>query len=126
VANTRKGRNVLGVDATARAILAAEASGDHVAIVGENRKLLVFPLSQVPEMSRARAFASSATRMAACLTPRCSRFRPASLEGHVRTDLDRVRPELATGSEPRGGRPPAPEGLPEDEQVRVREADPQS
>ena len=28
--------------------------GDHVAIIGENRKLLVFPLSQMPEMSRGK------------------------------------------------------------------------
>ena len=26
--------------------------GDHVAVVGDNRKLLVFPLAQVPEMAR--------------------------------------------------------------------------
>ncbi len=30
------------------------ALGDHVAIVGENRKLLVFPLSEVPEMTRGK------------------------------------------------------------------------
>ena len=30
------------------------AVGDHVAIVGENRKLLVFPLSQIPEMARGK------------------------------------------------------------------------
>jgi topoisomerase IV subunit A len=29
-------------------------AGDHVAIIGENRKLLIFPLSEVPEMSRGR------------------------------------------------------------------------
>jgi topoisomerase-4 subunit A len=28
--------------------------GDHVAILGENRKLLIFPLSEVPEMPRGR------------------------------------------------------------------------
>ena len=28
--------------------------GDHVAIIGDNRKLLVFPLDDVPEMSRGR------------------------------------------------------------------------
>jgi topoisomerase-4 subunit A len=54
VANTRKGRNVLGVDAKERAVVAAEAFGDHVAIVGANRKLLVFPVSQLPEMSRGK------------------------------------------------------------------------
>ena len=28
--------------------------GDHVAIVGENRKMLVFPLVQIPEMGRGK------------------------------------------------------------------------
>ena len=54
VANTRKGRNVLGVDAKERALVAAEVIGDHVAIVGANRKLLVFPVSQLPEMTRGK------------------------------------------------------------------------
>jgi topoisomerase-4 subunit A len=54
VATTRKGRNVLGVDAPAKALVAAEVAGDHVAIVGENRKLLVFPIAQLPEMGRGK------------------------------------------------------------------------
>jgi topoisomerase-4 subunit A len=54
-ANTRKGRQVLNVDGrTARAVLMAPADGDHVAVVGENRKLVVFPLAQVPEMGRGK------------------------------------------------------------------------
>jgi topoisomerase-4 subunit A len=56
-ANTRKGRQVLNVetgkDATSLAII-APVSGDHVAIIGENRKLLVFPLAEVTEMSRGK------------------------------------------------------------------------
>jgi topoisomerase-4 subunit A len=54
VATTRKGRGVLGVDARSRAVVAAPVIGDHVAIVGQNRKLLVFPLSQLPEMGRGK------------------------------------------------------------------------
>jgi topoisomerase-4 subunit A len=34
--------------------VAVEAAGDHVAIVGANRKLLVFPIGQMPEMSRGK------------------------------------------------------------------------
>jgi topoisomerase-4 subunit A len=30
------------------------AAGDHVAVIGENRKLLVFPLAQVPHMARGK------------------------------------------------------------------------
>ena len=51
---TRKGRAVLNVDAPARARLATPADGDHVAVIGENRKLLVFPLAQTPEMARGK------------------------------------------------------------------------
>ncbi|MDQ0510777.1 DNA topoisomerase IV subunit A [Ancylobacter amanitiformis] len=53
VANTRKGKQVLGVDAQ-EACKVMPAVGDTVAVIGENRKLLVFPLSQIPEMTRGR------------------------------------------------------------------------
>ncbi len=54
ISSTRKGRAVLNVDAPALACVVAPAAGDHVATVGENRKLLVFPLAQVPEMARGK------------------------------------------------------------------------
>ena len=54
VANTRKGRQVLNVDAPVTALLAAPAEGDHVAIIGENRKLICFPVSEVAEMGRGK------------------------------------------------------------------------
>ena len=54
VANTRKGRQVLNVDSPHVALLATPAEGDHVAIVGQNRKLLCFPLSEVAEMGRGK------------------------------------------------------------------------
>ncbi len=54
VANTRKGRQVLNVDTPAEALLAIPAEGDHVAIIGENRKLLCFPLSEVAAMARGK------------------------------------------------------------------------
>jgi topoisomerase-4 subunit A len=28
------------------------AAGDHVAVIGQNRKLLIFPLAELPEMSK--------------------------------------------------------------------------
>jgi topoisomerase-4 subunit A len=34
------------------AAVARPLEGDHVAVVGENRKLLIFPLAEVPEMAR--------------------------------------------------------------------------
>jgi topoisomerase-4 subunit A len=54
LSSTRKGRAVINVSAPAAAALIAPAVGDHVAVIGENRKLLVFPLSQLNEMSRGK------------------------------------------------------------------------
>ncbi|MGY6645677.1 MAG: DNA topoisomerase IV subunit A [Salinarimonas sp.] len=54
VANTRKGKQALNVDGKTKAVICAPATGDHIAIVGENRKLLAFPIDQVPEMTRGK------------------------------------------------------------------------
>jgi topoisomerase-4 subunit A len=54
VASTRKGRAVVNVDTGAELKLAVPVEGEMAAIVGENRKLLVFPLEQVAEMARGR------------------------------------------------------------------------
>ncbi|MCW5695485.1 MAG: DNA topoisomerase IV subunit A [Bauldia sp.] len=53
-ANTRKGKQVLNVDGADEARICVAAAGDRVAIIGENRKLLIFPLDQVPEMPRGK------------------------------------------------------------------------
>jgi topoisomerase-4 subunit A len=52
--NTRKGKQVLNVDAPDEARALAPVEGEQVATIGENRKLVIFPLEQVPEMSRGR------------------------------------------------------------------------
>ncbi len=54
VANTRKGKQVMNVAMPDEAKLVVPVSGDHLAVVGENRKMLVFPLVQVPEMGRGK------------------------------------------------------------------------
>ncbi|MBZ8132612.1 DNA topoisomerase IV subunit A [Afifella sp. IM 167] len=54
VANTRKGRQVLNVSGADEAKICVPAVGDHVAVIGQNRKLLVFPARQLPEMSRGK------------------------------------------------------------------------
>jgi topoisomerase-4 subunit A len=54
LAQTRAGRQVLNLGAAARARVCRRVAGDHVAVVGENRKLLVFPLGELPEMGRGK------------------------------------------------------------------------
>lgn len=54
VAMTRSGKKVMNVPPGVEAAVCRVAEGDWVAIVGENRKLLIFPLSDVPELARGR------------------------------------------------------------------------
>jgi topoisomerase-4 subunit A len=54
VANTRKGKQILNVKAPDAACGIAVVEGEQVAAVGENRKMVVFPIEQVPEMTRGR------------------------------------------------------------------------
>jgi topoisomerase IV subunit A len=56
VATTRKGKQVLNVKppAEARLCIPVEEAATHLAVIGENRKLLIFPLAEVPEMSRGK------------------------------------------------------------------------
>ncbi|HUF87796.1 MAG TPA: DNA topoisomerase IV subunit A [Thermohalobaculum sp.] len=54
LAQTRGGRQVLNLKAGVKAVVCTPRTGDHVAVVGENRKLLVFPLAELPEMARGK------------------------------------------------------------------------
>src|SRR5690242_2257379 len=54
VANTRKGKRVLNVKAPDAARAVTPVEGDLVATIGENRKMVIFPIGQVPDMTRGR------------------------------------------------------------------------
>ncbi len=54
LANTRKGKQILNVAMPDEARALAAVEGELVAAIGENRKMVVFPLEQVPEMTRGR------------------------------------------------------------------------
>ncbi|MEH7829776.1 DNA topoisomerase IV subunit A [Gemmobacter denitrificans] len=54
LAQTRAGKQVLTVKEGVRTALCRRVTGDHVAVVGENRKLLVFPLADLPEMAKGK------------------------------------------------------------------------
>jgi topoisomerase-4 subunit A len=51
---TRAGKQVFNLEDGERVVVACSADGDHVATVGSNRKMLVFPLDQLPVMSRGK------------------------------------------------------------------------
>ena len=54
VANTRKGKGIMGLDEPATAAVLVPAAGDHVAVCSADRLMLVFPLSEMPEMVRGK------------------------------------------------------------------------
>ncbi|MFD2233785.1 DNA topoisomerase IV subunit A [Phaeospirillum tilakii] len=54
VAQTRAGKSVLSVAEGERARFCLPVAGDAVAILGDNRKLLVFKLDEIPDMTRGR------------------------------------------------------------------------
>jgi topoisomerase IV subunit A len=54
LANTRKGKQVLNVEPPDEARVMCVVDGEIVAAIGENRKLVLFGLEQVPEMTRGR------------------------------------------------------------------------
>jgi topoisomerase-4 subunit A len=54
VAMTRKGKQVMNLTEPEEARVAVPADGDTVAVIGENRKVLVFPLADVNEMARGK------------------------------------------------------------------------
>ncbi|MBI1239306.1 MAG: DNA topoisomerase IV subunit A [Alphaproteobacteria bacterium] len=53
-ATKRGGKQILNVGEGAEAVACAPVSGDTVAAIGENRKLLLFPLKDVPQMGKGR------------------------------------------------------------------------
>jgi len=54
VGTTRKGKQVLNVQMPNEARAIATVTGDTVAVIGSNHKMVIFPLEQVPEMARGR------------------------------------------------------------------------
>jgi topoisomerase-4 subunit A len=53
-AQTRAGKQVFNLEEGERVTVAVAADGDHVATIGSNRKLLIFPLDQLPVMARGK------------------------------------------------------------------------
>jgi len=57
LSSTRKGKQVLNVSDGAEACVCRPVEGDLVASVGDNKKFLIFPLGDLPEMSRGKGVA---------------------------------------------------------------------
>ena len=86
---TRKGKQVLNLKAPDKARRMTTVDGELVAAIGENRKMVIFKLDQVPEMTRGRGV-------------RLQRYKDGGpvrrhdLQGARRPDLDRRRRAAAS------------------------------
>jgi topoisomerase-4 subunit A len=54
IAQTRTGKQVLNVKGDSIASVCRVVKGDHIAVVGENRKVLIFSIEELPEMGRGK------------------------------------------------------------------------
>jgi topoisomerase-4 subunit A len=111
IARTRSGKQVLNMPAAVEAIACKPADGDHVAVMGDNRKLLVFPLSEVPEIARGRGVILQKHKDGAVVDVKIIRIAEGiswPQGGRTRTEND-LRPWL--GARASAGRM-APNGFP--------------
>ncbi len=53
-AQTKAGKQVFNLDPLAKFLVVTPADGDYVATVGSNRKMLIFPVADLPVMSRGK------------------------------------------------------------------------
>lgn len=118
VAETRKGRQVVNVRAGAKLAVARIISGghDYAAVVGDNRKLVVFPLEELPEMTRGQGVTLQKYRDGGLSDATSFRFEEGLSwamggdTGRTRTEADLTLWRVARGA---GGRMP-PTGFPRD------------
>ena len=116
-AQTRAGKQVFNLDEGERVVVACPADGDHVATIGTNRKMLIFPLDQLPVMSRGKGVLLQRYRdgrLVRCPRVRARR-RPELAEREGRAHHHRAR-ALARPARP--GRPHGAARLPEKQSVR--------
>ncbi len=120
VGTTKKGKQVLNVDMPNEARAITEVLGDTVAVIGENRKMLVFPLDQVSEMARGRGtrlqkYKDGGLSDIAVFDAKAGLTWKDSAGREFSADHEGAR---RVAGQPRRRRPPAAEGFPEVEQVR--------
>ena len=95
----------------AKAVICTPVEGDHVAVIGENRKLLIFPLSQIPVMKKGQGVTLQKYKDCELADVKCFTLKEGlswALGGKTRTETDL---KAWTGNRADAGRLP-PTGFP--------------
>jgi topoisomerase-4 subunit A len=102
LAQTRAGKQVLSPGKDEKAIVCVPTSGDAVAFVGENRRLLVVDLAEIPEIARGRGVILQRYRMGKLADAKVFRLADGLSwrQGENRT---RTETDLTAWRGPRGG-----------------------
>ncbi|HEY1798494.1 MAG TPA: DNA topoisomerase IV subunit A [Stellaceae bacterium] len=102
LAQTRAGKQVLNPGKDARACLCIPVEGDAIAFVGENRRMVVVDIADVPEMTRGRGVILQRYRMGGLQDAKCLRLAEGlswrQSDTRTRTEVD-----LVPWRGPRGG-----------------------
>ncbi len=94
VAFRRAGKQVLNGEA---AVVCLEAAGDHVAVIGDNGKLLIFPLAELPEMPRGKGVKLQSYREGGLARRQCVRQPRTERPGPTAPAAPAPGPSGATG-----------------------------
>ena len=85
VALRRSGKQVMNIPAGTEATVCTFVEGDSVAVIGENRKLLIFPLAEVPELARGRGVILQRFKDGNLLDARCFAWKEGLRDANGRT-----------------------------------------
>ncbi|QAY76577.1 DNA topoisomerase IV subunit A [Sphingosinicella sp. BN140058] len=118
IAETRKGKQIVNVRTGAKLVIVQPVGteDDYVAVVGENRKMIVFPIGELPEMGRGQGVQLQRYRDGGLSDAKTFRFADGlswgmgGSTGRIRTETDLSPWRTARGA---GGRMP-PVGFPRD------------
>jgi topoisomerase-4 subunit A len=112
LAQTRAGKQVLTPAKGARAQVCVPAEGDAAALVGENRRLLIVDLAEIPEMTRGRGVILQRHRLGGLVDAKVFRLAEGLTwrqgENRIRTETDLSPWRGARGAAGRG----VPQGFP--------------
>ena len=89
LAQTKNGKQILNLGDGNKAVAFAPVEGDTIAVVGTNRKMLLFPLSELPEMARGRGVILQKYSGGQLSDVKCFKFK----EGLTWQSGDRTRTE---------------------------------
>jgi topoisomerase-4 subunit A len=85
VALRRSGKQVMNIPTGTEAAVCTYVEGETVAVIGENRKLLVFPLAEVPELARGRGVILQRYKDGTLLDAKCFVLKEGLRDANGRT-----------------------------------------